>query len=87
VKANRLDAQDTMVAWMKKVTKQLADGSRKGRLDLLSSTLDDDLAGELTVRNMDEIPEGLPVGSPVYVIETGLVYVQDADTRSWEPTA
>jgi len=86
VKGKRLDAQDSMLAWMRQVSSHIQQGNRKGRLDLLNSTIETNLAGELTVRTMDEIPENLPVGSPVFVLDTGQVHIQNAETMVWEPT-
>lgn len=87
MKANQVDSQDSMVGWMRLVSKRIVRLDRAGRLDLLGSIIESDAAGELTVRTMDEIPEGLPVGSPVYVIAEDRVYVQDAATREWQPTS
>lgn len=75
-----------MLGWMRLVSKRIVRLDRAGRLDLLSGTIESDLAGELTVRTMDEIPESLPVGSPVFILDTGQVYVQNAETREWQPT-
>lgn len=89
MKSNRLDAQDTMAAWMKMVSKKIQQGNRKGRLDVLGSVIEPDalVAGELTVRTMDEIPEGLPLGSPVYVLDLDQVLAQDPTSREWQPQA
>lgn len=87
MKSNRFGATDDAQMWMRLVTKKLQQGGRKGRLDLLNSVIEPDalVAGELTVRTIDEIPEGLPDGSPVYVIDVEQVLVQDPTTREWEP--
>jgi hypothetical protein len=85
MRSNHFGAMDDMQSWMRVVTKRLQQGVRKGRVDLLGSTIEEETAGELTVRTVDEIPEGLPFGSPVFVIETQQVVRQDPDTREWEP--
>jgi len=85
VKSNRFGATDDAKMWMRLVTKKLQQGNRKGRVDLLNSVVEEELAGELTVRTIDEIPEHLPVGSPVFVTETQQTLVQDPATMQWEP--
>jgi len=85
VKSNALEAQDSMLGWMRQINKHLLRLNRAGRIDLLSTGIEVFEAGELTVATLDEVPESLPFGSPVFVVESQQMYVQDPDTREWQP--
>ena len=74
-----------MTGWMRQINKHLLRLNRAGRIDLLSTGIEVTQAGELTVAKLDDVPESLPLGSPVFVVADQQVYVQDPDTREWQP--
>jgi hypothetical protein len=83
VKSNRLDAQDSLMMWMRLVNKRITRMERKGRVDLLPGTTEVAAFGSLAVRTRDEIPD-LEPGTSVLVLDEGVTYEQDPVTRAWQ---
>ena len=84
MKSNSIDAQDTMIGWMRDTNRRMYRLERKGRLDLLNEpeAVGDALSAVL---NIGEIPEDIPLGQRVLLEDTGEIVVQDPVTREWAP--
>jgi hypothetical protein len=84
VKSNSIDAQDSMISWMRMVGRRVDRLERKGRLDLLNEPEVAD-TGLSAVPTLGDIPPDIPQGQRVYVQDTGEVLVQDPVTLAWVP--